>query len=234
VLPLLLGRSTGAVRSLLVLGAHPDDAEIGCGGTILRLVRELAPLRAHWLVLGGQRERAEEAAASAAAFLGPEAERQVVVKSFRDGYFPWEGVAIKETFEELKGDFEPDLILAPRRDDAHQDHRLVAELTWNTFRDHLILEYEIPKYEGDLGAPALFVPLDEATAARKVELLVKSFPSQLQRPWFRADTFWSLLRLRGIESNSPTGYAEGFYVRKVVLPSGAAAAVDHNAHAQPR
>jgi LmbE family N-acetylglucosaminyl deacetylase len=228
---MVFGGSTGAVGNLLVLGAHPDDVEIGCGGTVLRLVRELAPLRVHWLVLSGDGERAEEAAASAAAFLGPDPDSQVVVKAFRDGFFPWEGAEIKETFEELKGSFEPDLILAPRRDDAHQDHRLVAELTWNTFRDHLILEYEIPKYEGDLGAPVLFVPLDEATAARKVDLLVEGFPSQLHRQWFRADTFLSVLRLRGIESNSPTGYAEGFYVRKVVLPSGEASALDHHANA---
>jgi LmbE family N-acetylglucosaminyl deacetylase len=231
---MLLGGSTDAVRKVLVLGAHPDDVEIGCGGTILRLVRELGPLEVNWLVLSGEGERAEEAAASAAAFLGPDHDSEVVVRAFRDGYFPWEGAAIKEAFEELKDAFEPDLILAPRRDDAHQDHRLVAELTWSTFRDHLILEYEIPKYEGDLGAPVLFVPLDEATAARKVELLLKGFPSQLHRRWFRADTFWSVLRLRGLESNSPTGYAEGFYVRKVVLPSGEASAFYHDAHPQPR
>jgi LmbE family N-acetylglucosaminyl deacetylase len=234
MLPMVLGGSAGAVRKLLVLGAHPDDIEIGCGGALLRLVRELGLLEVRWLVLSGDGERAEEATASAAAFLGPGHDSQVVVRAFRDGFFPWEGAAIKEAFEELKGDFDPDLVLAPRRDDAHQDHRLVAELTWNTFRDHLILEYEIPKYEGDLGAPVLFVPLDEATAARKVELLLKSFPSQLGRQWFRADTFWSVLRLRGLESNSPTGWAEGFYVRKVVLPGAGAVAVDQHADAQPR
>ena len=231
---MVLGSVAGAVRRLLVLGAHPDDIEIGCGGTLLRLVRELGPLEVRWLVLSGDGERAQEAVDSAEAFLGRGHDSQVEVRSFRDGFFPWEGAAIKEAFEELKGGFAPDLILAPRRDDAHQDHRLVAELTWNTFRDHLILEYEIPKYEGDLGAPVLFVPLDEATAARKVELLLADFPSQLHRPWFRADTFWSVMRLRGLESNSPTGYAEGFDVRKVVLPSGTALAVDHDADPQPR
>jgi LmbE family N-acetylglucosaminyl deacetylase len=234
VLPVTLGSSNATARKLLVLGAHADDAEIGCGGTILRLVRELRPLEVHWLVLSGDRERAEEASASAAAFLGREPDAKVVVKDFRDGFLPYEGAAVKEVFEELKLAFDPDLILAPRRDDAHQDHRLVAELVWNTFRDHLVLEYEIPKYEGDLGAPVLFVPLDEGTAARKVALLQAKFPSQRQRPWFRADTFWSVMRLRGIESNSPTGYAEGFYVRKVVLPGGEAATVDHHAHPKPR
>ena len=233
MLPVLLGCSPDAVRKVLVLGAHADDIEIGCGGTILRLVRELGPLEVRWQVLSGEGGRAEEAAASAASFLGPDQAGEVVVSAFRDGFFPWEGAAIKEAFEELKGSFEPDLILAPRRDDAHQDHRVVSELTWNTFRDHLIMEYEIPKYEGDLGAPVLFVPLDEATAARKVELLLSGFPSQLHRQWFRADTFWSVLRLRGVESNSPTGYAEGFHVRKVVLPSVTAVAVDHDAHARP-
>jgi LmbE family N-acetylglucosaminyl deacetylase len=231
---MVLGGPAGAVRRLLVVGAHPDDIEIGCGGTVLRLARELGPLEVRWLVLSGDGERAEEATASAAAFLGSGHDSKVALKGFRDGFFPWEGDSIKEAFEELKGSFDPDLILSPRRDDAHQDHRLVGELVWNTYRDHLILEYEIPKYDADLGAPVLFVPLDEATAARKVELLLKGFPSQLDRQWFRADTFWSVLRLRGLESNSPTGYAEGFYVRKVVLPGAGAVAVDHHADAQPR
>jgi LmbE family N-acetylglucosaminyl deacetylase len=233
MLPMTLGGRNGSVRKLLVLGAHPDDAEIGAGGTILRLAREQRPLEVNWLVLSGDRLRAEEATASAAAFLGSEADVKVVVRDFRDGFLPYEGAAVKEVFEELKLAFDPDLILSPRRDDAHQDHRLVAELAWNTFRDHLILEYEIPKYDGDLGQPSLFVPLDAVTAARKVALLNECFPSQRGRSWFRADTFWSLLRLRGIECNSPTGYAEGFCVRKVVLPGGEAAAVDHHAHAQP-
>ncbi len=171
-----------------MLGAHPDDIEIGCGGTLLRLVPELAPLEVRWLVLSGEGERAQEAVDSAEAFLGRGHDSQVEVRSFRDGFFPWEGAAIKEAFEELKGGF----------------------------------------------APVLFVPLDEATAARKVELLLADFPSQLHRQWFRADTFWSVMRLRGLESNSPTGYAEGFDVRKVVLPSGTALAVDHDADPQPR
>jgi LmbE family N-acetylglucosaminyl deacetylase len=233
MLPMTLGGRNGSVRKLLVLGAHPDDAEIGAGGTILRLAREQRPLEVNWLVLTGDRQRAEEATASAAAFLGSEVDVKVVVREFRDGFLPYEGAAVKEVFEELKLAFDPDLVLSPRRDDAHQDHRLVAELAWNTFRDHLILEYEIPKYDGDLGQPNLFVPLDAVTAARKVALLGECFPSQRGRAWFRADTFWSLLRLRGIECNSPDGYAEGFSVRKVVLPGGEAAAVDHHAHPQP-
>ncbi|MGH8908583.1 MAG: PIG-L deacetylase family protein [Egibacteraceae bacterium] len=217
MLPVLLGDAATPVHRVLVLGAHCDDIEIGCGGTILRLVEQCAPLSVYWLVLSGSKERAGEAAASAAAFLSG-ADGQVVVRGFRDGFFPWSGAEIKEVFEELKGLVAPDVIFTHRREDAHQDHRLVAELTWNTFRDHLILEYEIPKYEGDLTAPNLFVPLDERTGARKVELLLKGFPSQRHRQWFDADAFWSILRLRGIESNSPTRYAEGFSCRKLVLP----------------
>jgi LmbE family N-acetylglucosaminyl deacetylase len=141
----------------------------------------------------------------------------VLLKSFRDGFFPWTGAEVKEVFESLKGEVAPDLVVVPRRDDAHQDHRLVAELTWNTFRDHLVLEYEIPKYDGDLGNPNLFVPLPAATCQRKVELLLEQFPSQRDRRWFTADTFWAMLRLRGVESNSPTGFAEAFHCRKVTL-----------------
>lgn len=216
MLPVALG-GPSAIRRLLVLGAHPDDIEIGCGGTLLRLVEQIRPLSVLWLVLSGVGERIGEATSSAAAFLGEHPDRRVVVKSFRDGFFPWSGEGIKNVFEELKGVFRPDVIFSHRRDDAHQDHRLVAELTWNTFRDHLILEYEIPKYEGDLGAPNLFVPLHEATASRKVDLLMKGFPSQHRRRWFEPETFWSVLRLRGLESNSPSRYAEGFYARKLVL-----------------
>jgi LmbE family N-acetylglucosaminyl deacetylase len=216
MLPVVLGASD-PVHHVLALGAHPDDIEIGCGGTILRLVEQRNPLSVFWLVLSGAGGRAEEARASADTFLGCRPNRQVLVKSFRDGFLPWSGSAVKEVFERLKDTFRPDLIFTHRRDDAHQDHRLVAELTWNTFRDHLILEYEIPKYEGDLGAPNFFVPLDEATATRKIELLLKSFPSQHDRRWFDAETFWSVLRLRGLESNSPSRFAEGFYVRKMVL-----------------
>ena len=218
MLPVTFGREGAPLQRVLAIGAHPDDIEIGCGGTLLALVAGRPALSVYWLVLSGKGERAAEAEAGAAAFLGPEVDREVVVLGFRDGFFPWSGAAIKEVFEELKPTFSPDLIFAPRLSDAHQDHRLVAELTWNTFRDHLILEYEIPKYEGDLGAPNLFVPLDDATATRKAELLLKCFPSQQQRRWFTPDTFWSLLRLRGLEANSPTKYAEGFQVRKLVLP----------------
>jgi LmbE family N-acetylglucosaminyl deacetylase len=220
MLPVALGTANTPIRTMLMLGAHADDIEIGAGGTILRLVAEQHQLSVHWVVFSGHAERAEEAMGSAKAFLGSLPDQNVIVHDFPDRYFPWSGAQIKDAFVELGRTVHPDLVLTHRRADEHQDHRLIAKLTWQTFRNHLILEYEVPKYEGDLGAPNLFVPLDEATAARKVDLLMSGFPSQARQAWFTPDTFWSLLRLRGLESNSPTRYAEGFYIRKMVLPCG--------------
>jgi len=207
----------GTGRDLLVLGAHCDDIEIGAGGTILRLVAEARLASVTWAVMTSTPERAAEAKASAAAFLEGVADTRVEVASFRDGFLPYSGYEVKEHFERLRGEVRPDLILTHRRSDVHQDHRLVAELTWNTWRDHLILEYEIPKYEGDLGAPNLFVPLDRETCEKKVKLLEEHFPSQTSRRWFTADTFMSVMRLRGLECNSPSDHAEGLYVRKAIL-----------------
>jgi LmbE family N-acetylglucosaminyl deacetylase len=207
---------------VLALGAHADDIEIGCGGTILHLVEHGLVAAAAWVVFSGAGERAGEAQASGEAFLEGVQERKIMVHAFRDGFFPYNGSAIKETFERLKREVDPDLVLTHRGDDAHQDHRLVAELTWNTFRNHLILEYEIPKYDGDMGRPNLFVPLDEPVYRRKIELLRKLFPSQHRKPWFTEDTFLALMRLRGMESSSPSRYAEGFHCRKVVLTPGGA------------
>ena len=217
MLTLDLGGPGRPPARVLALGAHSDDLEIGCGGTILRLVQEYPALEWHWLVLGATGERADEARASAEAFLEGAPARTVTVEAFRDGFFPYQGEQIKERFEELKRSFAPDLILTHYRHDLHQDHRLVADLTWNTFRDHLILEYEIPKYDGDLGSPNLFVRLDAATARRKVEGLLAGFPSQRSRRWFAEEVFLALMRLRGMESNAPSGYAEGFYCRKAVI-----------------
>ena len=207
----------GRPLDVLVLGAHADDIEIGCGGTILALTGREASIRVTWVVLSAVGEREREARDSAAAFLKDADQATVIVESFRDGFFPYLGGQVKELFETLKPTVEPDLVLTHRRDDAHQDHRLVAELTWNTFRDHFVLEYEIPKYDGDLGNPNLFVPLPAEICERKIELLLDGFPSQRQRGWFTPDTFWSLLRLRGVESASPTRFAEGFHCRKAVL-----------------
>src|SRR5262249_53236814 len=202
---------------ILALGAHADDIEIGCGGTILRLA-EIAPgAHVHWIVLSGDTDRAREARASAADFLSGFASSQVVVESFRDGFFPYSGGEVKDYFEALKAELSPDLILTHQRQDLHQDHRLTCELTWNTFRDHLILEYEVPKYDGDFGSPNLFVHLSEKLADRKVQTILGHFSSQHERQWFTEDLFLAALRLRGMESNSPSQRAEGFYCRKLVL-----------------
>ncbi|MDF2739782.1 MAG: hypothetical protein K0S88_1149 [Actinomycetia bacterium] len=217
MLGLSLARPDGAPPRLLAVGAHADDIEIGCGATILRLVAEHPGLSVDWLVLSGHGDRAGEAADSAAAFLAGAGATRVMVEGFRDGFFPYDGGAVKERFERLKAEVAPDLVLTHRLEDRHQDHRLVAELTWNTFRDHLILEYEIPKYEGDLGRPNLYVPVGQEHGERKVELLRKCFPSQAGRSWFSDDTFWATLRLRGIECNAPGRYAEAFQARKLVL-----------------
>jgi LmbE family N-acetylglucosaminyl deacetylase len=212
-----LGRDPDRPLRVLAVGAHPDDIEIGCGGTILRLVAEHPGLSVDWLVLSGAGERADEAADSATAFLEGAGRTRVAVERFRDGFFPYEGGAVKERFEALKAEVDPDVVLTHRLEDRHQDHRLVAELTWNTFRNHLILEYEIPKYEGDLGQPNLFVALEPELCQRKVELLRKCFPSQAGRSWFSDDTFWALLRLRGIEAGGPGRFAEAFGARKLLV-----------------
>lgn len=217
MLGLSFRRDASAPLRVLALGAHADDIEIGCGGTVLRLVAEHPGLSVDWVVLSGEGERAGEAADSAAAFLQGAGESRIEVERFRDGFFPYDGARVKRFFERLKSRVSPDLILAPRLEDRHQDHRLVAELAWNTFRDHVILEYEIPKYEGDLGQPSLYVPLAPQQAERKLELLSKHFPSQTDRSWFSDDTFLAILRLRGIESNAPSGLAEAFGARKLVL-----------------
>jgi LmbE family N-acetylglucosaminyl deacetylase len=202
---------------LLALGAHSDDLEIGCGGTLLRLADEGRIAEARWVVLSGDETRAAEARHAAGVFLERVPSAEVVTGTFRDGFFPYDGGDVKAFFEQLKHDFQPDLVLTHRREDLHQDHRLVSELTWNTFRDHLILEYEVPKYDGDLRSPNLFVELSEDVCRRKVDAIVDGFASQSHRGWFTKDLFWSLLRLRGVESSSATGFAEGFHCRKVAL-----------------
>jgi len=153
---------------------------------------------------------------SAESFLADAQHKNIVVQSFRDGFFPYVGGAIKEFFEDLKRTVAPDVIFTHYRHDLHQDHRLVSELTWNTYRDHLILEYEIVKYDGDIGTPNVFVHLDEATCLKKIKLLMDCFQSQRDKDWFTPDTFMSLMRIRGIESRAPEKYAEAFYCRKVV------------------
>lgn len=201
---------------LLCIGAHSDDIEIGCGGTVLQLLQAYPDARIKWVVLSSEDGRDSEAAAAAGALLSDACDPEISIERFRGAYFPSESAKIKDYFESLKG-FEPDLIFAHCREELHQDHRIVGELTWNTFRDHVILEYEIPKYDGGLGSPSVFVPLSADAVERKVEVLMAEFASQHGKRWFTPETFLGLMRLRGIECNSPSGYAEGFYSRKLVL-----------------
>lgn len=204
------------VRRVLALGAHSDDIEIGCGATLLAL-QQAHEVDVTWVVLGADGVREEEAKASANAFLAEAKSSSVVCHRLRDGYFPYVGGEVKDVFEELKSRLNPDLILTHARHDLHQDHRVVCELTWNTWRDHFILEYEIPKFDGDLGTPNLFVPLTEELARRKTNLLSSAFESQLGKHWFNEELFLGLMRVRGMEARAPSGYAEAFFSRKLVL-----------------
>jgi LmbE family N-acetylglucosaminyl deacetylase len=204
-------------KNILCLGAHCDDIEIGCGGTILKMAREVPGLNVRWIVFSSDGDREREARESAADFLREAGGKTVSVLTFRNGFFPQCWGEIKEYFEAVKGEFVPDVIFTHCRGDLHQDHRVLHELTWNTFRDHLILEYEVAKYDADLGSPNAFVRLDEELCGRKIEFLLKHFRSQADKPWFTGDLFRSLMRLRGVESNSPGRYAEGYYCRKIIL-----------------
>ena len=216
MLPLKFEKTDRSLR-VLCLGAHSDDIEIGCGGTILRLVAEGWKLDARWIVFCSDAKRGGEASASAEDFLTGTTKQKVSIERFRDGFLPYSGPPVKEYFEELKKEPSPDVIFTHHRADLHQDHRLLCELTWNTFRDHLILEYEIPKFDGDLGLPNFFVHLDDSVVRRKTGLLLKHFGTQRSKQWFTEDTFLGLMRLRGVESRSPTRYAEGFHCRKVAF-----------------
>ena len=211
--PTLASRSA----TLLFLGAHCDDIEIGCGGTVLRLRRERPDVEIRFVVLCGNDARSLEAERSARRFLGKDGAAKLRVMRFRDGFLPYVGAEVKDFFEELKRELRPNAIFTHSREDLHQDHRLVCDLTWNTWRDHPIFEYEIPKYDGDLGRPNMFVPLTAKLAREKVKALVESFPSQAKRDWFDAETFLAVMRLRGVESNAAGRYAEAFTARKIVL-----------------
>ncbi|QIG52711.1 PIG-L family deacetylase [Nordella sp. HKS 07] len=207
----------GTQLSLLCLGAHSDDIEIGIGATVLGLIAQGINLKVYWCVLSGSERRAVEAEASAKELLLPLDGATVEILQFRDGHFPESGIELKAWFESIKVKVNPDLIFTHRRDDAHQDHREVCRLTWNTFRDHCILEYEIPKWDGDIGQPNLYVPATRQTLEQKIDLLLKHFGSQRSKHWFDAETFRALARLRGLECRAPEGYAEAFFARKLVL-----------------
>lgn len=217
MISLCLNGSPTDTRQVLCLGCHSDDIEIGCGGTILRLAMEHPNWVFHWVVFSAIGPRGAEASESAARFLDPSRLKGPVLHTFQDGFMPFAGAEIKAAFEALKKTVSPDLIFTHNRDDAHQDHRLIAELTWNTFRNHFVLEYEIPKYDGDMGRPGVFVPLSSEVSKKKVHLIMDTFQSQQGKNWFQPETFQSLMRLRGMECNAPSGYAEAFYCRKLVI-----------------
>jgi LmbE family N-acetylglucosaminyl deacetylase len=217
MIALKLDGGTNNALQILALGCHSDDIEIGCGGAILRLGVEHPDCVFHWVVFSAIGVRAAEARHAAAQFVDPLRLKGPVLKTFPDGFMPFVGADIKSVFEELKRAVSPDLIFTHNRRDAHQDHRLISELTWNTFRNHLILEYEIPKYDGDMGQPSVFLPISLEMCEKKVRLIMDTFQSQCDKRWFQRETFLSLMRLRGMECNSPSGYAEAFYGRKLVL-----------------
>jgi LmbE family N-acetylglucosaminyl deacetylase len=216
MLTLKLPQDAKSPLEVLCLGAHADDIEIGCGGTILRLLSQNYNLKVTWVVFSASKEREREARQSASLFLDQAKQKEIIVNDFRDGYFPFDGAKIKDFFEGLKR-ISPGLIFTHNGRDAHQDHRLISQLTWNTFRDHMICEYEIPKYDGDMGKPNLFIPLDSEICQKKVHNIMEMFPSQHKKRWFQQDTFSSLMKLRGMECNAPSGFAEAFYCRKVVV-----------------
>jgi len=216
----MISCNLNSVSRVLCIGAHSDDIEIGCGGTLLELTRNSPGIEFSWLVLAANPERAMEAESSAHAFLEKAGPRTISILSFQDGFLPYSGREVKECFEALKKNFNPDLIFTHCRQDLHQDHRFLCELTWNTFRNHLILEYEIPKYDADLGAPNFFVPLSESICEQKISMLLRFFGTQQNKQWFDADLFRGYLRLRGVEAASPTRFAEAFHCRKLVAGTG--------------
>lgn len=215
MIPLIFPTSNKAIN-ILCLGAHCDDIEIGCGGTVLRLLEENPGATISWIVFSSNELRAAEFYASSRYFLGEGNGRMSMVHDFSDGYFPHAYKEIKDIFERMKLELNPDLIFTHFRNDLHQDHRIISELTRNTFRNHLVLEYEIPKYDGDFGSPNFFVQLSDEVCRRKIDNIIKNYASQAERGWFTEDTFSAVLRLRGVEANSPTRFAEGFYSWKMV------------------
>jgi LmbE family N-acetylglucosaminyl deacetylase len=217
VISLGLHLPEGRPARLLFIGSHADDIEIGCGGTVLELLRNHPSAEVHWCVLSAVGTRADEARKAAARLATGAADHHLHLQDFRESYFPSVAADIKDYFESLKASVNPDVIFTHQREDLHQDHRIASELTWNSWRNHFILEYEIPKYDGGLGSPSVFMPIAAESVRRKVDVLTESFVSQRDKPWFAASTFEALMRLRGVECHAPSGYAEAFYCRKLVL-----------------
>ncbi len=215
-----LSKESKEPLNVLCLGAHCDDIEIGCGGAMLELIRTRSLVNIYWQVFTSTPSRKEEAIRGAKRVCSGANSLEIDILDFRDGYLPYEGAAVKEACEETKAKFSPDLIFTHYRSDLHQDHRKVSELTWNTFRDHLIWEYEIPKWDGDLNSPNVFVPLERSVADEKLSILQSVYNSQNNKNWFTDDLFFSILRIRGMECNSASGLAEGFYVRKNIIGFG--------------
>jgi LmbE family N-acetylglucosaminyl deacetylase len=216
MLRLALDHDPKAPLQVLCLGAHSDDIEIGCGGAVLSLIERYPGVQFSWIVFSARGIRKSEAECAARLFTAG-ANVQTTFHEFQDGFLPFHGAEVKARFEEMKQLPSPDLIFTHYREDAHQDHRLICELTWNTFRNHTILEYEIPKYDGDLGKPGVFLPISDHVCRRKVDYLYRAFESQRQKHWFCRETFFALMRLRGVECVSSSGYAEAFYCRKITL-----------------
>jgi len=219
MISLSVGRA-GERLSVLCIGAHSDDIEIGAGGTILSLIERGVRLDVTWCVASAMGRREEEARASADDFLAGAEAVSVELGSFDDSFFPAQMREIKEWLAAIRGRSAPDIVLTHRRNDAHQDHRTMNEITWNLFRDHQILEYEIPKWDGDIGRPNIYVPLSRERLERKAELLLRHFGSQRSKDWFDAEIFSGLSRLRGMECRAPEGFAEAFTLRKASLSFG--------------
>ena len=217
MMPVRFGATADQPKTFLFLGAHCDDIEIGCGATVLRLVEDYPDAAFHWVIFSSNEKRAAETRRAASVLLAGARQSDVTIKTFRNAFFPYIGIELKEFFETLKASVDPDVVFTHHREDRHQDHRTLSDLAWNTYRSHLIVEYEIPKYDGDLGQPNFYVPVTEDQMRRKVEVLMDCYATQTNRQWFTPDTFSGLMRIRGIECDSPTGYAEAYYARKMIV-----------------
>ncbi len=213
---LQLSTTKESTLKILCLGAHSDDIEIGCGGTIIKILSDYKKAEVYWVVFSASGIRAREAEKSARRFLSCASKKKIIIKKFKDGFFPYHGGEIKSFFEGLKNAVNPDIIFSHYRDDLHQDHRLISELTWNTYREHFILEYEVVKYDGDIGNPNYYIHLNATVCNQKIEFIEESFKSQGGKNWFSPDAFYAIMRLRGIESRAAGKYAEAFYCRKAV------------------